>query len=505
MSDALFDILRKVTTATITTMLLRKGIRRCWMNGQAACADGERIVGRAFTLRFVPVREDLATWKAGAIRYRLGRPSRKCRQAPSSWPMRWASRARHFGDILCARMKKRNVAALVTDGVVRDRAGVLISALPVWCAGVAAPASVNGLTFVGWQQPIGCGGCAIFPDDVIVADDDGAVVIPQAMSNSSRRKAPSTSFTKAGCSARSKRREAARPLPAERGGQGALRGVAKIAIVTGDGRAAGGSVADVLSCLQNSRLLRRAVECVDCDRTARPHFTVDALHAPRKLAHRDQPRADRACRPIAPRQCTDTATGAAFSALGLLARATRRHRRLGGAISPDVSAARGSVALNEAAERITAAAELARRYPNARIIFPAAARAALRRRYRSEYAVRQLEALGVAHDRITAEEQSRNTIENAGLFAPASPIQSRASAGFWSRPPPHATGDGGVSGGHFSVEAYPVDWRTSGPIDASRPFSSLSDGLGRTDRPSTNGSASWPIGCRQDNELFPGP
>jgi regulator of RNase E activity RraA len=86
-----------------------------------------------------------------------------------------------FGDILCARMKKRNVAALVTDGVVRDRAGVLMSNLPVWCAGVAAPASVNGLTFVGWQQPIGCGGCAIFPGDVIVADDDGAVVIPQAM------------------------------------------------------------------------------------------------------------------------------------------------------------------------------------------------------------------------------------------------------------------------------------------------------------------------------------
>jgi regulator of RNase E activity RraA len=84
-----------------------------------------------------------------------------------------------FGDILCARMKKRNVAALVTDGVLRDRAGVLASALSVWCAGVAAPASVNGLTFVGWQQPIGCGGCAVFPGDVIVVDDDGAVVIPQ--------------------------------------------------------------------------------------------------------------------------------------------------------------------------------------------------------------------------------------------------------------------------------------------------------------------------------------
>ena len=62
MSEALFDILRKVTTATITTMLLKKGIRRCWMNGpKPLVAGGERVVGRAFTLRFVPVREDLAT------------------------------------------------------------------------------------------------------------------------------------------------------------------------------------------------------------------------------------------------------------------------------------------------------------------------------------------------------------------------------------------------------------------------------------------------------------
>ena len=84
-----------------------------------------------------------------------------------------------FGDILTMRMMKRNVTALVTDGAVRDKAGVLASRLPVWCDGAAAPASVNGLTFVGWEEPIGCGGCAIFPGDVIVCDDDGAVVIPQ--------------------------------------------------------------------------------------------------------------------------------------------------------------------------------------------------------------------------------------------------------------------------------------------------------------------------------------
>lgn len=83
-----------------------------------------------------------------------------------------------FGDILCARMQKRGVAALVTDGVIRDLAGVLDANLPVWCRGVAAPPSVAGLTFVAWQQPIGCGGVAVFPDDIIVVDQDGAVLIP---------------------------------------------------------------------------------------------------------------------------------------------------------------------------------------------------------------------------------------------------------------------------------------------------------------------------------------
>ncbi len=183
MSEALFDVLRKVTTATITTMLLKKGVRRCWMNGpKPLAAKGERVVGRAFTLRFVPVREDLATPES------WGHPT-STRAAIEEMPesavvvadAMGVTSAGIFGDILCARMKKRNIAALVTDGVVRDRAGVLMSALPVWCVGVAAPPSVNGLTFVGWQQPIGCGGCAIFPGDVIVADDDGAVVIPQAV------------------------------------------------------------------------------------------------------------------------------------------------------------------------------------------------------------------------------------------------------------------------------------------------------------------------------------
>jgi regulator of RNase E activity RraA len=176
-----FETLREVTTGTITTMLLKRGIRRTWMQGPMPLgANSKRVVGPAFTLRFVPVREDLATpesWgKPISTRAAIEAMPEGCVVVADAMGVPSAG---IFGDILCMRMIKRGVAALITDGVVRDKAGVLATKLPVWCAGVAAPASVNGLTFVGWEEPIGCGGCAIFPGDVIVADDDGAVVIPQ--------------------------------------------------------------------------------------------------------------------------------------------------------------------------------------------------------------------------------------------------------------------------------------------------------------------------------------
>ena len=183
MSAADYELLRGITTATITTMLLKKGIRRCWMNGpKPLAAHATRLVGPAFTLRFVPAREDLATpesWaKPVSTRGAIEQMPEGCIAVADAMGIVSAG---IFGDILTMRMVKRKVAALVTDGAVRDKAGVLASQLPVWCAGVAAPASVNGLTFVGWQEPIGCGGCAIFPGDVIVADDDGVVVVPQAL------------------------------------------------------------------------------------------------------------------------------------------------------------------------------------------------------------------------------------------------------------------------------------------------------------------------------------
>ena len=177
------EALRGITTGTITTVLLNKGIRRCWMNGPKPL-DGraKRVAGAAFTLRFVPAREDLATpesWgKPISTRAAIEEMPEGCVAVVDAMGV---TSAGIFGDILTMRMQRRGVAALVTDGVLRDKTGVLATGLPVWCAGVAAPASVAGLTFIGWQEPIGCGGCAIFPGDVIVADDDGAVVIPQKL------------------------------------------------------------------------------------------------------------------------------------------------------------------------------------------------------------------------------------------------------------------------------------------------------------------------------------
>ncbi len=172
-----------VATGTLTTVLLKKGLRNVWLRGTMPLAPGQpRLVGRAFTLRFVSAREDLATpasWGSPiSTRAAIEAMPPGCIAVVGAMGV---TDAGIFGDILCARMQKRGVAGLVTDGVVRDLEGVLGTGLPVWCQGRAAPASVNGLTFVGWQEAIDCGGVAVFPNDVIVVDQDGAVLIPAAL------------------------------------------------------------------------------------------------------------------------------------------------------------------------------------------------------------------------------------------------------------------------------------------------------------------------------------
>lgn len=179
----LVHTLSSVSTATITTILLKRGLRNVWLRGCRPLRSGAPpVVGPAFTLRFVPMREDLATPESWSS-------PRSTRAAIEAMPegcvavvdAMGITDAGIYGDILCARMKKRGVSALVTDGAVRDVAGILATGLPIWCQGAAAPPSVARLTFANWQEPIGCGGVAVFPQDIMVLDQDGATVIPAAL------------------------------------------------------------------------------------------------------------------------------------------------------------------------------------------------------------------------------------------------------------------------------------------------------------------------------------
>lgn len=186
------EALRGVSTATVTTVLLNMGLRNVWMRGPKPIRTGQpRLVGEAFTLRFVPAREDLATTASWASpissRAAVEAVPEGCIAVVDAMGV---TDAGIFGDILCARIAKRGVSAIVTDGVVRDAVGVLATGLPIWCKGIAAPPSVAGLTFVSWQEPIGCGGVAVIPGDIIVADDDGAVLIPQKLLDEVMAKAP---------------------------------------------------------------------------------------------------------------------------------------------------------------------------------------------------------------------------------------------------------------------------------------------------------------------------
>jgi regulator of RNase E activity RraA len=179
----MLEPLKQVSTATLTTVLLKKGLRNVWMRGAKPLRSGfPRLVGPAFTLRFVPAREDLATpesWGAPiSTRTAIEAMPEGCIAVLDAMGI---TDAGVFGDILCARMAQRKVAGMVTDGAVRDVEGVLQTGLPVWCAGISAPPSVAGLTFVNWGEPIGCGGVAVYPNDLVVVDQDGAVLIPQAL------------------------------------------------------------------------------------------------------------------------------------------------------------------------------------------------------------------------------------------------------------------------------------------------------------------------------------
>lgn len=179
---------------------------------------------------------------------------------------------------------------------------------------------------------------------------------------------------------------------------------------------------------------------------------------------------------------------------------------LGGAVSPDVSAARNEIALNEAAERMTAVAKLARQYPSARIVFSGGSGRLFGGASEADYAIGLLESFGIPRQRILLEGRARNTMENATFTAA---LVDPKPGQRWllvtsAHHMPRSVGVFRKAG--FPVEAHPVDFRTRGAEDLTRPFGSLAAGLARTDAAMHEwaGLVFYRLTGRTD-ELFPGP
>ncbi|MXY16526.1 MAG: ribonuclease activity regulator RraA [Acidobacteria bacterium] len=176
------DSLRRTSTATVSTQLLKRGLRTHYIEGVLPLNEAAApFAAPAFTLRYIPAREDKAVPEVWADRTY---PQRKAIETvPEGWALVIDSmgdtRAGSVGDILALRLAKRGVAALVTDGALRDTPVLAEMDFPVFCAGAAAPASVVALFAADLQCPIGCGGAAVFPGDIVVGDAEGIVIVPR--------------------------------------------------------------------------------------------------------------------------------------------------------------------------------------------------------------------------------------------------------------------------------------------------------------------------------------
>ena len=178
--------LRQISTATLTTQLLRRGIRHGFMEGVKPLGpDQGRIVGEAYTLRYLPLREDLNDPQMAKD---PNFPPRACmEEVPEGGILvvdaRGVTTAAVVGDILISRLKARNVAAFVTDGNVRDADTIRGLGFPVWSAGASAPGYLSAHSPGDRQLPIGCGNVAVIPGDILVCDGDGVVVVPRALAS----------------------------------------------------------------------------------------------------------------------------------------------------------------------------------------------------------------------------------------------------------------------------------------------------------------------------------
>ena len=174
--------LKTVSSATLCTALFKRGFRNVYIQGIARLTTptGGNLVGPAFTMRSIPAREDLD--QIGAF----DDPNHPQRKAIESVPeghvlvldCRQEKRAASGGEILTTRLKVRGAAGLVSDGPVRDSGSLKALDFPIYCAGGSSPLNLLHHHAVDQNVPIGCGGVAVYPGDIIVGDEEGVVVIP---------------------------------------------------------------------------------------------------------------------------------------------------------------------------------------------------------------------------------------------------------------------------------------------------------------------------------------
>ncbi|WP_424989643.1 ribonuclease activity regulator RraA [Fluviibacterium sp. S390] len=185
-SSGTLDTLRNTSTATIATLLYKHGIRNAFVQGVGRLGGQKpRMVGPAFTLRYIAARED--TDQVTEFR----KPDHPQRQAIEQCPeghvlvmdCRGDTSAASAGSILLTRLEVRGGAGVVTDGGVRDADGAAALDMPVYAAGPCALTNLTKHHAVDLNVPISCGTCPVYPGDIVVGDGDGVMVIPRHMAD----------------------------------------------------------------------------------------------------------------------------------------------------------------------------------------------------------------------------------------------------------------------------------------------------------------------------------
>lgn len=181
LSSSLRDALKTVSTATLCTALFKRGLRNQFIQDvRPLNPDAGTMVGEAFTLRYIPAREDLNPITV------FQDPKHPQRQAIEQCPpgavlvidSRKDARAASAGSILVTRLMQRGGAGIVTDGGFRDSPEIAQMAMPAYHHRPSAPTNLTLHQALEFNVPIGCGDVAVFPGDVIVGDAEGVVVIP---------------------------------------------------------------------------------------------------------------------------------------------------------------------------------------------------------------------------------------------------------------------------------------------------------------------------------------